>query len=101
MFLRLGLNGCREGFCRRGRGRSFQAEGPKTEKARKPTVDSLLRGIWRLRVSEAARRVLQLMKGESDLSSCNFDEGESDLSSCEFGFHLDMTFAAYWTLTIG
>ena len=30
----------REDFCQRGRGRSFYAEGPKTEKAREPTVDS-------------------------------------------------------------
>ena len=30
--LRIDLNESREGFCRRGRGRSFQVEGPKTEK---------------------------------------------------------------------
>ena len=34
----------------------FHVDGPKTEKARKPTVDSLVPGIWRLRVSEAERR---------------------------------------------
>ena len=32
-------------------------EGPKTEKAREPTEESLVRGIWRLRVSEAEGRV--------------------------------------------
>ena len=37
---RLDLNESREGFCRRGRGRSFHVDGPKTEKAREPTVDS-------------------------------------------------------------
>ena len=29
----------REGFCRIGRGKSFHVEGPKTEKAREPTVE--------------------------------------------------------------
>ena len=46
---RLDLNESREGFCRRGRGRSFSVDGPKTEKAPGPTVESLVRGIWRLR----------------------------------------------------
>ena len=54
---RLNLNESSDGFCRRGRGRSFHVDGPKTEKAREPTVDSLERGIWRLTVSEAERRV--------------------------------------------
>ena len=54
---RLDLNESREGFCRRVRGRSFHVDGPKTEKAREPIVESLVRGIWRLRVSEAERRV--------------------------------------------
>ena len=54
---RLQLNEPREGFCRTGRGRSFHADGSKTEKAREPTVESLVRGIWRLGVSEAERRV--------------------------------------------
>ena len=54
---RLYLNESREGFWRRGRGRSFHVDGPKTEKAREPTVESLVRGIWSLRVSEAERRV--------------------------------------------
>ena len=32
-FFRLHFNESREGFCRRGRGRSFHVDGPKTEKA--------------------------------------------------------------------
>ena len=55
--LRFDLNESREGFCRRGRGRSFHVDGPKTEKAREPAVESLVRRIWRLRVSEAERKV--------------------------------------------
>ena len=47
----------REGFCRRGRGRSFHVKRPKTEVAWEPTVESLVRGIWRLRASEAGRDV--------------------------------------------
>ena len=39
------LSESREGFCRRGRGRSYQVEGPKTKKAQDPTVKSLVRGI--------------------------------------------------------
>ena len=27
-----------------------EGKGPKTEKVREPTVESLVRGIWRLRV---------------------------------------------------
>ena len=54
---RLDLNESREGFCRRGRGRSFLVDGVKQKKAREPTVESLVRGIWRLRVSEAEWRV--------------------------------------------
>ena len=38
---RLHLNESREGFFRRGRGRSFLVEEPKTEKAREPTTESL------------------------------------------------------------
>ena len=38
-----------EDFFWRGRGRSFHVEEPKTEKARELTVESLVRGIWRLR----------------------------------------------------
>ena len=48
----------KEGFCRRGRGRSFHVEGPKTEKAREATVESVVRGLCGvLRVSEAEQRV--------------------------------------------
>jgi len=31
-------------------GKSFHVEAPKTEKAREPTVETLVRGIWRLRL---------------------------------------------------
>ena len=41
---RLDLNESREGFCRRGRGRSFHVDGPKTEKAWELTVESLVQG---------------------------------------------------------
>ena len=47
--LRFDVKESRAGFCRRGRGRSFHVEGPKTEKAREPAVGSLVRGISRLR----------------------------------------------------
>ena len=49
----------REGFCRRGRGRSFHVDGPKTEKALEPTVKikSGMRNLEAVRVSEAERRV--------------------------------------------
>ena len=55
--LRFNLNESREGICRRGRGRSFHVDGQKTKKAREPTVKSLVCGIWRLKASEAERRV--------------------------------------------
>lgn len=42
-----------KGFCRRGKQRSLQVEGPKTENAREPNAESLVRRMWRLRVSEA------------------------------------------------
>ena len=58
---RLHLNVSREGFRPRGRGRSFHVDGPKTEKAQEPAVESLVRGIWRLRVPEAERRVREGM----------------------------------------
>ena len=57
---RLDLSESREGLCRRGRGRSFHVDGPKTEKVREPTVKSLVRGIWRLRVSEPERRIREV-----------------------------------------
>ena len=41
---RLDLNESRNGFCRRGRGRSFQVDGPKTEKEREPTTNTDRRG---------------------------------------------------------
>ena len=41
--LRLDLNESREGFCRRGRGRSFRIEGPKTEKG---TGTNIWTGRW-------------------------------------------------------
>ena len=40
-----------------GEGQSFHVEGPKTEKPLEPTVESLVRRIWRLRVSEEERKV--------------------------------------------
>ena len=39
------MNAFRESFCGRGRGRPFHVDGLKTEKARKPTVESVVRGI--------------------------------------------------------
>ena len=51
------LKESREGFCGIGRGRSFHVEEPKMEKAQEPAVESLVQGIWRLRVSEAERRI--------------------------------------------
>ena len=48
------MNESREGFCRRGRGRSFHVDGRKKEKAREPTVERLVRGIWRLRFGQSA-----------------------------------------------
>ena len=47
------MNESREGFCQRGRGRSFHVDGQKTDKAWESTVESMVRGIWRLRVSKA------------------------------------------------
>ena len=41
---RLDLNESRNGFCRRGRGRSFHVDGPKTEKEREPTTNTDRRG---------------------------------------------------------
>ena len=58
---RLDLNECKESFCRRGRGRSFCADGLKTEKAREPTVESLVRGIL---AAESIRSRAESMGGE-------------------------------------
>ena len=53
--LRFDLNKSRDSFCGRGRGRSFNIEGRKMEKAWEPTVESLIRestkweivgGLW-------------------------------------------------------
>ena len=38
---------------------SFHVEGQNLEKVREPTVESLVRGIWRLGVSEAEREYSQ------------------------------------------
>ena len=64
---RLHFNETSEGFCWRGRGRSFHVDRSKTGKTREravetgktrePAVESLVRGIWRLRGPEAERRV--------------------------------------------
>ena len=61
--LRWDLKKSREGFFRTGRGRSILVEGPKAEKAQEPTVESLVRRIWSLRVSEAERRVREGVSG--------------------------------------
>ena len=61
---RLDLNECRGSFCRRGRGRSSCVDGLKTEKAQEPAVESLVQGIWRLRLSEAEQRVQEESTGE-------------------------------------
>ena len=42
---RLDLNESREGFCRRGRGKSFHVDGLKTGKAREPTMESGVRNL--------------------------------------------------------
>ena len=39
------MNESREGFCRRGRGRSFHVDGSKTKKAQEPTVESRVRNL--------------------------------------------------------
>ena len=40
--LRSNLKESREGLCLRGKGRPLSVEGPKTEKSREPTVESLV-----------------------------------------------------------
>ena len=59
------MNGSREAFCQRGRGRSSHIDGSKTEKAWEPTVESLVQGIWTLRVSESEWRVQKNVKLET------------------------------------
>ena len=48
---RLHLNESTE-FQSERKGKVIYVDGPKTEKTREPTVESLVPGIWRLRVSE-------------------------------------------------
>ena len=43
--LRFDLKESREVFCRRGRGRSFYVDGPKTQKARELTMESSARNL--------------------------------------------------------
>ena len=45
------------GCWRTDSGSSFQERGPETEKARGPKVRSFVRGVWRVKGSEAERRV--------------------------------------------
>ena len=54
----VGFEESTKGFSRRGRGRSLHAERPQTERVLEPIVESLVREIGRLRVSEAERRIL-------------------------------------------
>ena len=44
----------REGFCRRGRGRSFHVDGLKTEMVQEPTMES---GVRNLEVESIRSRV--------------------------------------------
>ena len=55
--LRLDLKETRESFFWRGRGRSVHVQGLMMEIARERPVESLVRRMWILRVSEAERRV--------------------------------------------
>ena len=57
--MRFELKESREGFVRKGRAKSFHLEEPNTEKAQEPAVETLVRGVWRLRVSKAQRGVLE------------------------------------------
>jgi len=54
--LRLDLKVSSEGFWRSERGRSFQVDGPETEKERRPTVFCLNLGVRKHKVSAAERR---------------------------------------------
>ena len=67
-----------EVFFRRRRGRSFHEEGPKTEKAREPTVESLVRGTWGLGVSEAEKRVGMVCNVESRGDAAVYDTAVYD-----------------------
>ena len=66
---RVHLNEPREGFCRRGRGKSFHVDGPKTEMAREPRVESLVRGIWRLIPGFVTSRVSFAFCGSAEKKS--------------------------------
>ena len=53
----VGLEGFQRGFCSERKRKDIPCRGAiKTEKSREPKVESLVRGIWRLRGSEAERR---------------------------------------------
>ena len=41
------MQGVQRGFLTKRKGRSFSVEGLWTEKAQKPTVENLVRGIWK------------------------------------------------------
>ena len=65
------MNESRDGFCQRtGSGRSFHIAGPKIEKAWEPTVESLVRGIWRLRVSETEQKSTR-QKTLTEITRCS------------------------------
>ena len=64
----------REGLWRRGRERSFHAEGPKAEKAREPTVESLvpvkLKTVTKIRRSSARNIFIAESVNLAPASSC-------------------------------
>ena len=75
---RLDLNEPREGFCQRGRGKSFHVDGPKIEKVQ----GSVVQGIWRLRVSEVEQSTggcvkLKIVTEIRRSSACNIFKAES------------------------
>ena len=45
------------GSSRKGRGGRSILSGPKSKKAREPTVENLVQGIWKLRIPESEQRV--------------------------------------------
>ena len=51
------------------KGRSFHEDEPKTEKAREPTVESLVGENWTRRVSEAERRLRKYISATPEISS--------------------------------
>ena len=53
------LNESRECLFHRRRRRSLQVEGLEREKVQAPTAENLIRGIWKLIISEAEWRVLE------------------------------------------